>query len=61
MKGDAFDKFAKDICEFLDHVNGMPVDVPLQFTVDVKKIKNGLYHLSNPKLAENVGKKIIHN
>ncbi len=52
MEDDYFTKFTRHLCEFLDNAPNMPRDVQMQFKIDVKKVKNGLYHLSNPVLYE---------
>lgn len=51
---DAFEKFARHICEFLDEVSDIPMHKDLVFTVEIKKVGRAPnnYHLKNPLLQE---------
>jgi hypothetical protein len=51
-KKDPFEKFTHALCELLDSVSDMPCEIPMQFTIEVKKVNNNYYHLSNPLLKE---------
>lgn len=49
---DPFEKFTQDICCFLDTIRDMPENVQLIFSIEVKKVGNGQYHLKNSALRE---------
>lgn len=56
---DAIGKFSKHLCEFLDTIRDMPVEENLVFRIEVKKLRDGYYHLKNPTLKIDDEKRII--